>query len=476
MKRLLFPTLVVALAQCTPAPAVTTAPAPAAASASPPQTQSARIDFVRETLPNGLNVVYHVDRTTPIVAVNVWYNVGSKHEQQGRTGFAHLFEHVMFKGSSNVGDGQHFALLEQAGGRGGADINGTTWYDRTNYFEQVPSNQLELALWLEADRMGTLLETLSQEKLDNQREVVKNERRQSLDNQPYGIWLEKMTGYAFPEGHPYHHSVIGSMEDLTAATLDDVRNFFRMYYSPDNAVLVVAGDIDLPEAQSLVRRHFGDIARGLARPSPRDASVPRRIGTPVREVINDANARTPAVFVGYRTPPQRAEGSAAVPLLAEIIGSGRTSHLFSTLVRDRQAATSAGSFNLDLLDGADLLVANAFGRPDSNPDSLERALHEALATVVSAITPEQLSRVKASVRYQFVNQLQNMGGFGGRADRLAEGQTFYNDPGWVNRRLAELDAVTLEDVRSLATTFLAPENRVTLVFVPAAQSGAPRSN
>lgn len=474
MKRLALPTLALSLAQCTTAPGgptsspVTNAPAPAA--------QSARIDFVRDTLPNGLNVVYHVDRTTPIVAVNIWYNVGSKHEQPGRTGFAHLFEHVMFKGSRNVGDGQHFALLEQAGGRGGADINGTTWYDRTNYFEQVPSNQLELALWLEADRMGTLLETLTQEKLDNQREVVKNERRQAYDNQPYGIWLEKMTGYAFPAGHPYHHSVIGSMENLSAATLDDVRNFFRMYYSPDNAVLVVAGDIDLSDARSLVLRHFGDIPRGLPRPALRDATVPPRIGTPAREVINDRNARAPAVFVGHRLPSQRAAGSAAVPLLAAILGNGRTSHLYSTLIRDRQAATSASAFNLDLLVASDLLIANAFGRPDSSPDSLERALHEALASVATAITPEQLARVKASVRYQFVNQLQNMGGFGGRADRLAEGQTFYGDPGWVNRRLAELAAVTLDDVRALAAEYLTPENRVTLVFVPTPQTAAPGSN
>ena len=472
MKRLLLPSLALGLAQCTTAPPVTTAPAPATQA---PASQSARIDFVRDTLPNGLNVVYHVDRTTPIVAVNIWYNVGSKHEQPGRTGFAHLFEHVMFKGSKNVGDGQHFALLEHAGGRGGADINGTTWYDRTNYFEQVPSNQLELALWLEADRMGTLLETLTQEKLDNQREVVKNERRQSFDNQPYGIWLEKMTGYAFPAGHPYHHSVIGSMEDLSAATLDDVRNFFRMYYSPDNAVLVVAGDIDLSEARAFVLRHFGDIPRGLPRPALRDATIPPRIGTPVREVINDRNARAPGIFVGHRLPPQRAAGSAAVPLLAAILGNGRTSHLYSTLIRDRQAATSAGAFNLDLLVASDLLIANAFGRPDSSPDSLERALQEALASVATAITPEQLARVKASVRYQFVNQLQNMGGFGGRADRLAEGQTFYGDPGWVNRRLAELDAVTLDEVRALAT-YLTPDNRVTLVFVPTAQPGAPRSN
>ncbi|HEU0054019.1 MAG TPA: pitrilysin family protein, partial [Longimicrobium sp.] len=226
-----------------------------------PANEGVRIDYVEDSLPNGLKVIYHVDRSTPVAAVDIWYNVGSKHEQPGRTGFAHLFEHMMFKGSRNVGDGRHFALLEDAGARAGSDINGTTWFDRTNYFEQVPSNQLELALWLEADRMGTLLETLTPEKLDNQREVVKNERRQGVDNQPYGTWLEKLLPRGFPAGHPYSHTVIGSMEDLSAASVDDVKNFFRTYYAPNNAVLVVAGDIDVEQAKALVRKHFADIPR-----------------------------------------------------------------------------------------------------------------------------------------------------------------------------------------------------------------------
>src|SRR5512132_4450038 len=214
-----------------------------------------RIDYTQETLPNGLTVLYHVDHSTPVAAVLLWYNVGSKMEQPGRTGFAHLFEHMMFKGSKNVADGQHWALLEKAGGRAGADINGTTSWDRTNYFEQLPSNQLDLALWLEADRMGTLTETLTQAKLDNQREVVKNERRQSYDNQPYGSWLEKALTYVYPESHPYHHSVIGSMTDLTNASIDDVKSFFRTYYAPNNAVVAIAGDIDLEQAKALVRKH-----------------------------------------------------------------------------------------------------------------------------------------------------------------------------------------------------------------------------
>ena len=231
------------------------------ASMAAQSTPQVKISYVMDSLPNGLHVIYSIDHSTPVAAVMMMYNVASKVERPGKTGFAHLFEHMMFKGSRNVPDGQHFALLERVGGRGGADINGTTSWDRTNYFEQVPSNQLDLALWLEADRMGTLLETVTQQKLDNQREVVKNERRQSVDNQPYGAWLEKALAYGFPEGHPYHHSVIGSMTDLSNATLDDVKSFFRTYYAPNNAVLVIAGDIDLADAKALVRKRFSWMPR-----------------------------------------------------------------------------------------------------------------------------------------------------------------------------------------------------------------------
>ena len=466
MKRIIIAPALLALVQCTLPPAVTT---------TEPRPQM-RIDYVHETLPNGLNVVYPVDRATPVVAVNTWYNVGSKHEQIGRTGLAHLFEHIMlFKGSRNVSDGQRFALLEQAGGRAGVEINGTTSLDRTNYFQQVPSNQLELALWLEADHLRTAGEALTIEGVDAQREIVKNERRQSFDNQPYGIWSEKMLSYAFPDGHPYHHHVIGSMEDLSAQTLDDVKRFFSQYYSPDNAVLVIAGDIDLAEARGLVQKHFASIPRGNPRPALRSTTVPATLSAPVREVIQDRNARTPGVFIGMRAPNQRSDDAAAVALLAAVLGTGRTSHLYSTLVRDRQIATNSGAFSFGLVDAADLFVVNAFGRPGANPDSLEQALHGALDAAVAAITPDQLARVKAAVRFQFVNQLQVMGGFGGRADRLAEGMTYHGDPNWVNRRLMEMDEVTLEQLRSLAATYLVPTNRVTLVFVPAAQS-APGGN
>jgi predicted Zn-dependent peptidase len=311
-----------------------------AQNAATPGKSGVRIDYVHEKLPNGLDVIYHVDRSAPIVAVNSWYNVGSKHEQIGRTGLAHIYEHIMlFKGSRNIRDQERFALLEQAGGRAGVEINGTTSFDRTNFFQQVPSNQLELALWIEGDHMRTAGEALTIESVNAQREIVKNERRQSYDNQPYGIWIEKMVGHAFPAGHPYSHSVIGSMTDLSAQTLQDVKTFFSQYYSPDNAVMVIAGDIDIDAAKSLVRKYFGTIPRGLARPPLRSTAVPMTFAAPVREVINDANARTPAIFMGHRVPAARAKESAAVELLVAVLGSGRTSHLFSTLVRDKQAAT-----------------------------------------------------------------------------------------------------------------------------------------
>src|SRR5687768_4954068 len=345
-------------------------PCALAAQARTSAPQAGRISYTEETLPNGLHVIYSEDHSAPVVAVDIWYNVGSKNEQPGRTGFAHLFEHVMFKGSKNVPDGQHFGLLEGAGARAGADINGTTSWDRTNYFEQVPSNQLELALWLESDRMGTLLETLTKEKLDNQREVVKNERRQAVDNQPYGTWLEKTSEALFPPSHPYHHSVIGSMADLSAASVEDVRSFFKTYYAPNNAVLVIAGDIDVPQAKAMVRKYFGPIPAGPVPPKLANMSVPPIVGREQRVVVQDALAPAPRVIVAYRMPPLKDRRAPVVSLLGSVIGGGNASRLYESLVRKQQIATSVAGFNFGLVDGADMLVFFATGKPGSSPDSL----------------------------------------------------------------------------------------------------------
>ena len=431
-----------------------------------------RVDYTKETLPNGLNVIYHVDHSTPVAAVLLWYNVGSKMEQPGRTGFAHLFEHMMFQGSKNVAKGQHFALLEAAGGRGGADINGTTNWDRTNYFEQLPSNQLELALWLEADRMGTLLDAMDKTKLDNQREVVKNERRQSIDNQPYASWPGNMEAALFPEGHPYHHDVIGSMADLSAASMTDVENFFKTYYAPNNAVLVGAGDIDVPQAKQLVRKHFGAIPRGPKVPPLANMKVPSTIGREQRLVVVDSQIPAPAVYVGYRAPAAKDSRAPVVALLGDVIGSGRSSRLYDALVRRQQIATSVGGFNFGLADGADMLVFTATGKPGSSPDSLERALLAELAGT-SSFTQSELDRARAAERFQFVNGLQTTGGFGGRADRLAEGWTYFQDPNHVNKVLGHFDRVTLADLNELARERLVSTNRAILVYVPPKKAASP---
>jgi zinc protease len=440
--------------------------AAATAGAQAGKSPELRIDFTKETLPNGLTVVYHVDHSTPVAAVLLWYNVGSKMEQPGKTGFAHLFEHMMFKGSKNVADGQHWALLEAAGGRAGNDINGTTSWDRTNYFEQIPSNQLELALWLESDRMGTLTQTLTQEKLDNQREVVKNERRQSVDNQPYGTWVEKTEELLFPDEHPYHHSVIGSMTDLSNASVTDVRNFFSTYYAPNNAVLVVAGDIDVPQAQAMVRKYFAPIPRGPAAPALARMTLPATVGREQRVVVQDQQAPAPAVYVAYRVPPAKDLRAPIVSLLGDIMGGGRSSRLYDALVRRQQVATNVAGFNFGLADGADMLVFTATGKPGASADSLERALLVELAGASSFTQPE-LERARASERFAFVDGLQTTGGFGGRADRLAEGWTFFHDPNHVNKVLGEFDRVTLADLNALAHERLVPTNRAILVYVPA---------
>jgi len=433
-----------------------------------------RIDYTQETLPNGLTVLYHVDHSTPVAAVLLWYNVGSKMEQPGRTGFAHLFEHMMFKGSKNVADGQHWALLEAAGGRAGADINGTTSWDRTNYFEQIPSNQVELALWLESDRMGTLTETLTKEKLDNQREVVKNERRQSVDNQPYGSWLEKSEELMFPESHPYHHSVIGSMADLSAASVEDVRSFFKTYYAPNNAVLVIAGDIDVPQTKAMVRKYFGPIPRGPNPPRLANMNLPTIIGREQRVVVQDALAPAPRIYVAYRVPAEKDRRAPVVDVLASVIGGGSSSRLDETLVRRQQIATSVTAFNLNLADGADMLVFVATGKPGSSPDSLERALLAELAGT-SSFTQSELERAKALQRFSFVDGLQTTGGFGGRADLLAEGWTYFHDPNFVNTALRHIDRVTLDDLNALGRERLVPANRVVLVYVPVKKAASQTS-
>src|SRR5690348_15148172 len=284
-------------------------------------------------LENGLFVTLSEDHTAPIVAVNLWYHVGSANERVGRTGFAHLFEHMLFQGSANVAANEHFELVQRAGGT----LNGSTWLDRTNYFETVPSNQLAIALWLEADRMGALLPAMTQQKLDTQRDVVSNERRWSVDNQPYGTWWEKLPALAYPESHPFHHSLIGSFTDLEAASLEDIEHFFATYYTPDNAVLTIAGDFDPKEARRLVEQYFGPIPRGSNRPPLPDMSLPATFGRPLREVVED-EVSLPRLYLAFRSPAFGSDEYYAASVAGAILGMRKGSRLQRTLVRERQVA------------------------------------------------------------------------------------------------------------------------------------------
>src|SRR5262245_56003610 len=329
------------------------------------------VQFTQRTLDNGLRVIVAPDRLVPVVAINLWYDVGSRHETPGKTGFAHLFEHFMFQGSRNVSKAEHMSLIQGAGGVN----NATTFFDRTNYFETLPSNQLELGLWLEADRMATLLDALSQENLDNQREVVKNEKRQSYDNRPYGSFYEKLMAAVFPAGHPYHHTPIGSMEDLNAASLDDVISFFKTWYAPNNAVLTIAGDVDDDPVFEAAERYFGPIPANPSLPTPPVPEAEPRIGVEYREVVPDA-VPLERVHVGYRIPPFGTPEFDALEVGTHILAGGKGSRLYRRLVRETQVAQDVAAFTLPMVAGASVLAGWVTARPESDAETVERMFHD----------------------------------------------------------------------------------------------------
>jgi len=414
-----------------------------------------------DELENGLRVVISEDHTAPIVAVNLWYHVGSANERAGRTGFAHLFEHMLFQGSAHVEANEHFELVQRAGGT----LNGSTWLERTNYYETVPSNQLALALWLEADRMGQLLPAMTQEKLDTQRDVVKNERRWSVDNQPYGTWWEKLPALAFPESHPFHHSLIGSMEHLSEATLEDVAEFFRTFYTPDNAVLSIVGDVDPREARELVRQHFGGIPRGKGRPPLPDMSLPPVFGDWRREVVHD-EVMVPRVFLTLRSPVLGAAGYYPASVAGGVLGSGRGSRLYRTLVRERQLASAVSVFTFDLAKGSDLLIVDATARPGVDGEALEAAIGEALDVMQEeGVTDTEVERAKALITTDLVTSLQSAQS---RADKLSQFATLLGDATLVNRQVELFEGVTRSAVNEFARQRLGRDNRATLLYVPRA--------
>jgi len=417
------------------------------------------IRFTDERLPNGLRLIIAEDHIAPVVGVNIWYAVGSKHEQPGKTGFAHLFEHVMFQGSAHVGKAEHIALVQAAGGT----MNGTTWLDRTNYYETLPSHQLELALWLEADRMGTLLDALSQENLDNQREVVKNEKRWSYDNRPYGTWSEKLQAHLFPPEHPYHHPTIGSMEDLDAASLDDVKDFFRTWYAPNNAVLAIVGDVEPADVRRWVRRYFGGIPANQAIPKLGDLSLPPTLGGERRETVPD-RVPLPRIYFGFRAPQFGDVRLDALEVAAQIFAGGKGSRLHRRLVREERIAQDVALFSLGFVGGASMCVGWATVRPAVSVERVEQAFIEELERMaLEPPTDDELLRARALIETDELGALQRVEE---RADRLAMYATLFDDPDLINRMLGRYLSVTAERIRDVARSVFRRGNRVVLTYVP----------
>lgn len=418
-----------------------------------------RIPITSYRLDNGLLVTVSPDHSAPLVAVNLWYHVGSANERAGRTGFAHLFEHMLFQGSEHVGSNEHFELIQRAGGT----LNGSTWLDRTNYFETVPSNQLAMALWLEADRMGALLPAMTQEKLDTQRDVVKNERRWSVDNQPYGTWWERLPALAFPDTHPFHHSLIGSMDDLSAASLEDIAEFFRTFYTPDNAVLTIAGDVDEAEARRLVELYFGPIPKGAGKPPLAPMELPRTFGDWRRVTVED-DVMVPRLFLAFRSPVFGHPEYYAASVCATILGSGKGSRLYAALVRETELASDVGAFTYDLSKGADLMIADVTARPGVSAERLEAEVAAEIDRLRrDGVTADEVQRALALIETGYVSAMQSAGD---RADKLSMFATYFGDPALANEQLERYQAVTAADVTRFITSSLGEDNRASLLFVP----------
>ena len=422
-----------------------------------------KLEFEKFTLPNGLEVILHVDRKLPIVHINEWFHVGSKNEKTGRTGFAHLFEHMMFQGSKNAPD-DYFLYVEKAGanlGEGG--VNGTTSQDRTNYFVTVPSGNLENMLWLEADRLATLLEVTSQEKLDNQRDVVKNERRQGLENTPYGRWFPLIFEAIYPKGHPYSWPVIGSQEDLSAATLDDVKEFFRRYYTTNNLSMVIAGDFDPAQAKALVTKYFGDLPPGppLDRPA-------RSVATLDSERVVEVNDRVSLerVYLGWPTGPYFSEDDAAIDIAARVLADGLSSRLNKALVYDTQLATQVAAFNITGEIGS-VFVIQATARPGTPLSQLEERITEEIARLAKeGPAAAEVERAKTKQESEFISGLERIGGFGGKADVLNQYNTFLGDPAKMEEDLGRYRALTAADVQRAVARWLDTRNRAAIRFHP----------
>jgi len=418
------------------------------------------IKYETYKLPNGLQVILHRDTRLPLIGVDLWYHVGPRNERAGLTGFAHLFEHMMFEGSQHVGEKAHFKYLESIGATG---INGTTSFDRTNYFETVPSNQLEMAMWLESDRMGFLLDTLDRAKLTNQRDVVRNERRQGLENRPYGLVDEAVWHELFPADHPYYARVIGSHADVEAARLEDVRQFFKQYYAPNNATLSIAGNIDIAQTKALIDKYFGPIPQGP--PVPRvDAKTPS-ITAEEKVTVTDT-VQLPKVDIAWLTPPAFQPGDADADLASFILGGSDSSRLYRKLVYQDQIAQSADCYNFSLaLTSA--MFCELMARPGVTPEQLQKAADGVIDEFAqNGPTSEEVARARAKHLTDTISGLQRLGGFGGVADMLNYYNQYTGDPGYLPKDIARYQAVDSASIKRAAQSYLGHNQRVIVYGVP----------
>jgi zinc protease len=419
------------------------------------------VPYERFVLPNGLNVILHEDHTTPTVSVNVYYHVGSGREKPGRTGFAHLFEHIMFEGSGHVPEGAFDNWLEAAGGNN----NGSTNPDRTNYWEDVPSNALELALFLESDRMGYLLDAMSPEKVDGQRDVVKNERRQSYENRPYGLASEIIRRNMYPPEHPYHWTTIGSMDDLSAASYEDVVEFYNTWYSPSNASLSIAGDIDIEETKALVEKWFADVPAGPPVP-PADATV--AFLTEEKRLVHEDRVSLPRLYMAWLSPAYYTPGDPELDILGDILAGGKTSRLYQRLVYEMQIAQNVFAYQASSELGSQFQIV-ATARAGVDLDEIERVIIEEIDRLkMEAPDVREVERVVNQIEASRLDGLERVGGFGGKADRLNAFYIYTGNPDYFNEELQRYKSLDPSDIQAAAQTWLT-NGRVVLSVVPQGQ-------
>ena len=417
---------------------------------------ASRLQVERRRLDNGLQVNLHRDPSLPLVAINLWYHVGSKNERPGRTGFAHLFEHMLFQGSQHVDTNGHFQYIQQVGGV----VNGSTWYDRTNYYETLPASHLGLGLWLESDRMGFLLPAMTPEKLENQRSVVMNERRQRVDNRPYGLAHERLHELLFPPSHPYHWPVIGYMEDIAAATMEDVQSFFRTYYAPNNAVLTLAGDFEPEAAFGQIEEYFGSIP-AVPLPDPPRPELPPMTEERREEIADEI--RLPRIYIGFHAPAYGDRLWYAADLLATALSGGKSSPLYQDLVYRREIAQDI-SLSVLPMELSAMLYVVATCRPGVSPETLEAALLDHLAEAAAKpISEEHLIRAQNQVLNSFYRGLQALDR---RADLISEFTVYFDDPEGVNEEAQSYLNLGPQDLLEYTSEYWLPNRRAVVTFVP----------